>query len=160
MSLADLKSKLGKSKVTTPKVVLDMTLADSGDILADTPYLAKVVSARVIVPQDKTRTPKIDLCVEALDDDLNRIGVINEDLYLSIRARKRLKEFLLSAELTEDAVNPQLDAEELCERLPGKMLGIYTSEGINTDGTKRIEIASFVIPEEVTLEVTAETDKL
>jgi hypothetical protein len=145
-----IKSKLGKTKIATSKMVLDLTLADEGDLTPDTTYLGRVVSARIIARED--RTPKIDLCVEVLNEAGNRIGVINEDLYLSLRALRRLREFLLSADLKEDANNTALDPIELCERLPGRRFGLITREGVNLDGTSRITIGQFV-------EIPAEEEK-
>jgi hypothetical protein len=137
-----LKSKLGKAQAATPKIVLDLTLADAGELTPDTTYLGRVVSARVVAWED--RTPKIDLCVEVLNNDGKRIGVINEDLYLSIRALRRFREFLLAADLPEDANNTALDPAELCGRLPGKHFGLVTQEGVHLDGTPRIMIAQFI----------------
>jgi hypothetical protein len=145
-----IKSKLGKTKIATSKMVLDLTLADEGDLTPDTTYLGRVVSARIIARED--RTPKIDLCVEVLNEAGNRIGVINEDLYLSIRALRRLREFLLAAGLKDDAKNTALDPVELCERLPGRHFGLLTAEGVNLVGTSRITIGQF-------LEIPAEKEK-
>jgi hypothetical protein len=135
-SIDKIKSKLGKTKISAPKIVLYLTLADEGDLEPDTTYLGRVVSARLLVIED--RTPKIDLCVEVLSNAGNRIGVIIEDLYLSVRALPRFREFLLAANLPEDANNNALDAEELCTRLPGKYFGLITRRGV-APGTGHVQ---------------------
>src|ERR1700720_4015459 len=103
--ISDLKSRLERSKITkTSRHVIDLTLADSGKILPDTDYVGRVVSARLIIPNSELtdKVSKIDLCIEILEGD-QRIGALNENLFLSPRCLRRLKEFLLSAGLEKEA---------------------------------------------------------
>jgi hypothetical protein len=142
-SIDKIKSKIGKTKTSAPKIVLDLTLADAGDLEPDTTYLGRVVSARLLVREGQT--PKIDLCIEVLSNAGDRIGVINENFYFSPRALRPFREFLLAADLPEDANNKELDPEELCTWLPGKHFGLITRYGVAPwTGERRIAIAQYI----------------
>jgi len=144
MSLEQFGSNVNKTKAATPRIVVDMTLADKGEIKSETTYLAKVKSARVIIPEQNPAKAKIDLCAEVLTNAGSRLGVINDYLYTSPRSLIRLRDLLRSCELQKEAENPALDLDLVCELLPGKHFGLITQEGLNFDGTKRIEIAHYI----------------
>jgi hypothetical protein len=140
--ISQLKAKLGKAKVNGNKVVLDLTLAEVCEVEADKTYLARVKAARFIHLEEKTS--KIDLCVEILTNEGARIGIINDNLFTSIRALPRLRDLLLSAGLEADAKSSALDPYDLCERLPEKRCGVLTREALALDGSTRVEIARFI----------------
>ena len=144
MSLEQFGSNVNKTKAATPRIVVDMTLADKGDIKSETTYLARVKSARVIIPADDLTKAKIDLCVEVLTNAGSRLEVINDYLYTSPRSLIHLFSLLRSCGLNEEAENPALDLDLVCELLPGKHFGLITQERLNFDGTKRIEIAHYI----------------
>jgi hypothetical protein len=155
-SITDLKVKLGIAKcVKTPSLTIDLSLADTGDIQPDTEYVGRIVSARLINPIGDERTPKIDICIEILNENEERIGAINDYLYLSVRSLRRLKEFLLSAGMETEANSKTLDAGALCESLPGKMVTLTTRAGLTPRGKEIIEVASYIV-----FEADAETEKV
>jgi hypothetical protein len=147
----DLKSRLEESKVTeTSRHVIDLTLADSGKVLPDSDYVGRIISARLIIPNSELtdKVSKIDLCIEILDDVGQRLGALNDNLFLSPRCLRRLKEFLLSAGLETEANSKTLDVGALCEMLPGRSVTINTKETIlPRTGQNVITIASYVAPE-------------
>jgi hypothetical protein len=150
-NISQLKARIAAAKTVAVPITpfVDLSLADSGTLEAESTYLARVVSARLVAPTSSDRTPKIDVCLEALDTDGNRIGVLNEYLYLSTRALRRLKEFLIAAEIvTEETYRSfKPNAGELTKMLPEKMVGIVTRASnsvINDDGSVVIEVAKYV----------------
>lgn len=157
-NLTQIRTRLGSVKVTSPAVTIDLSLADTGDIEADSTYVGRVVSARFINPNSEDRSPKIDVCIEILGTDGNRIGVINDYLFLSARALRRLKEFLLSASIVteETAKTFRPDVATLCRALPGQMVGFVTREGVALDGSPTIVIASYVSAEVAVEQYAAE----
>jgi hypothetical protein len=150
-NISQIKARLAAAKTVASPVtpVVDLSLADSGSIEADSTYLARVISTRLINPTQADRAAKIDLCLEALDTEGNRIGVLNEYLSLSPRSMRRMKEFLISADVvTEETYRAsKLNAGELVKMLPEKMVGIVTRESpsvINDDGTPVIEVGYYI----------------
>jgi hypothetical protein len=138
-----LKAKLGKGKaVARPKVTLDLTLVDNGEIEADKTYLGKIFAARFIHLEEKTS--KFDICVEVLTPEGVRIGIINDYIYTSIRARTRLRDLLLSIGFDSDTKNPSLDPFDLAERLPENHCGILTRDVLQKDGSYKVEIHRFI----------------
>jgi hypothetical protein len=133
-SITDLKAKIGAAKrVKTPSLTLDLSLADTGDIQADSKYVGRILSARLINPIGDERAPKIDICIEILGENEERIGAINDYLYLSVRSFRRLREFLLSAGMETEANSRTLDAGALCESLPGKVSHIDYTRRLHTE---------------------------
>jgi hypothetical protein len=149
--ISDLKNRLEGSKVTkTSRHLIDLTLADSGKILPDTDYVGRIISARLIIPNSELtdKVSKIDLCIEILDDDGQRLGALNDNLFLSPRCLRRFKEFLLSAGLETEASSKTLDVGALCEILPGRLVTINTRESIlPRTGQTVIIVASYVVLE-------------
>jgi hypothetical protein len=150
-NISQIKARLAASKIAAGPVnpVVDLSLSDSGSIEADSTYLARVMSTRLINPTQSDRAAKIDLCLEALDTDGDRIGVLNEYLSLSPRSMRRMKEFLISADIvTEETYRTfKLDAGELVKMLPEKMVGIVTRESpsvVNDDGNPVIEVGYYI----------------
>jgi AAA domain len=126
--------------------LIDLTLADSDKILPDTDYVGRVVSARLIIPNSELtdKVFKIDLCIEILEGD-QRIGALNDNLFLSPRCLRRLKEFLLSAGLEREANSKALDAGALCDILPGRLVTLNTTERyVSRTGEKAVIVASYI----------------
>jgi hypothetical protein len=145
-----LKPRLASSRFAKPAAhLIDLTLADTGDIEAESTYVGRIISARFINPTSTDKLMKIDVCVEVLDTEGKRIGVLNDYLHLSARALRRLKEFLLAAAIVDEESYKTFhpDAVALCRSLTGKMLGVVTRESLSMvqdDGLPVIEIASYI----------------
>ena len=154
MDLTTVRARLDASKTTrTPKHLIDLSLADTGGIQPDTRYIGRIVSARLIISNSKLtdKVPKIDLCIEILGEDNERIGALNDNLFLSPRCFRRLKEFLLSAELETEANSKTLDAGALCDILPGRLVTLNTRESVLPgNGQTVIIVASYVVLEKET----------
>lgn len=150
-TITNLKARIAAVKTVAVPVppVIDLSLADNGSIEAESTYLARVINARVVNPTYSDKSPKIDLCLEVLDAEGNRMGVVNEYLFLSARSMRRLKEFLISAEIVTEETYKSFkpNALELAKMLPEKILGIVTRESTtltHDDGTPVIEVAYYV----------------
>lgn len=129
-----------------PKVTIDMSLGDEGAVEADAEYIAKVIAARYIHSEE--HTPKFNVSFEVFEGE-DRIGVITDSLYTSVPALPRLRNFLLSCNLEEDAKTSSLDPYALSKKLIGKACGIVTCEKMVND-EKRVFISEYLLQEEVT----------
>jgi hypothetical protein len=149
-NMQDIKARMAAaSKIPSkmPSHVIDLSLADSEAILPDTQYVGRIVSARLINsnPALTDRAAKIDVCIEILGNEEERIGAINDYLYLSVRSLRRLKEFLLSAGLEAEAKSKTLDAGLLCDNLPGRLVTLMTRESLRPgDRGTEITVASYM----------------
>jgi hypothetical protein len=153
-NINDLKNRLDASKSTKArKHIIDLSLGDTGDVLPDMDYDGRIISARLIIPNAELteKVSKIDLCIEILGDAGQRIGALNDNLFVSPRCLRRLKEFLLSAGLETEANSKSLDARALCDILPGRLVTINTRESV-LPGTYQtvIIVASYSVRENAT----------
>jgi hypothetical protein len=141
------------------KLMIDLSLADTGNIQADTQYVGRVVSARLIdlSKSASERTSKIDVCIEILGDGEERLGALNDYLHISPRSLRRLKEFLLSAGLKTEANSNSLNAGELCEALPGRLVTLETRTDVPLSGNPRGE-TQIVVGSYIVLEPGTETE--
>jgi hypothetical protein len=144
--IKDIKARMAASKITPKAHVIDLSLADSEAILPDTQYVGRIISARLINPNPALtdRVAKVDLCLEILGDQEERIGALNDYLYLSVRSLRRLKEFLLSAGLEDEASSKTLDVGALCDVLPGRLVTLITRKTLLPgDRGTEITVASY-----------------
>jgi hypothetical protein len=156
-----LKAKVAAAKPVGKKsdLILDLSLADSGDIQTDTRYVGRIISARLIDLRNSgsERTSKIDVCIEILGDGEERLGVLNDYLHFSARSLRRLREFLLSAGLKAEANSKSLNAGELCEALPGRLVTLETRTDVPLSGNPRSE-TQIVVGSYIVLEPETETE--
>lgn len=91
-----------------PAPAIDLSLAEVGELEDGETYLARILGAKFINSAFEDRTPKLDICLQLIDPENNQLGVINTYLWVSARAMKRLKSFLLATEVvtTRTLSNP------------------------------------------------------
>jgi hypothetical protein len=81
MDVKAIRGGLDNSKIAkSPKHIIDLSLADTDSILPDTNYTGRILSARLIIPNAALtdKVSKIDLCIEILGEDGQRIGALND----------------------------------------------------------------------------------
>ena len=161
-NLSNLRSRLSTSRIGKPPVpTIDLSLADPGDIEPNSTYIGRIISARFIHSSTQERTDKIDICIELLNIEGQRLGILNDYLFLSVRSMRRLKEFLIAAEIVTEGTAKTFcpPADALCEMLLKKMIGVVTKESLlmtQDDGSPVIEIASYISAEAAAEQYTDE----
>ena len=149
-TIEELKERAKKRTKST--ATIDLTLALRGNVEPDETYLARVISARFIHLEE--RTPKIDLTLEVLNRNEERIGILDDTLFLSSKAMKakNAEAFFTEEELQNNAVDPY----ELCKGLPGRPCGVLTRESLRRDGETEVIVSRYVGADEIEIETEAD----
>jgi hypothetical protein len=110
-------------------------------------YLASVVSAKFIHGYEE-RSPKIDLCLKLINPEGDQLAVLNTFLYVSPRAMRRLKSFLVAAEVVTEETYKQFKspADQIPTLVTNKLLGVRLVE-LPDDGENiepRFEVEEFI----------------
>jgi hypothetical protein len=121
-------------KPAKPAPTIDLSLADSGQLEDGKTYLATVNSAKFIHGNEE-RSHKIDLCLKLINPEGEQLGVLNTFLYVSPRAMKRLKNFLVAAEVVTEETSKQFKtpADQIPALVVNKLLGVRILALMETD---------------------------